>query len=64
MGKNNIEKRHFKFTYVSPVTGKELYILLDVLYEAIHYERIVEREIRNELIYTAGIDVSKVFEKG
>ena len=38
IGKNNIEKRHFKFTYDSPVNGKELYILLDVLYEENHYE--------------------------
>lgn len=50
IGRNNIEKRHFKFTYDSPVNGKELYILLDVLYEENHYERIVEREIRNELL--------------
>lgn len=50
IGKNNIEKRHFKFTYDSPVNGKELYILLDVLYEENHYERIIEREIRNELL--------------
>lgn len=50
VGKNNITKRHFKFTYDSPVNGKELYILLDVVYENSHYERIVEREIRNELL--------------
>ena len=50
VGRNNIEKRHFKFTYDSPVNGKELYILLDVLYEENHYERIVECEIRNELL--------------
>lgn len=50
IGKNNIEKRHFKFTYNSPVNGKELYILLDVLYEENHYESIVECEIRNELL--------------
>ncbi len=50
VGKNNIKKRHFKFTYASPVNGKELYILLDVVYEENHYERIVECEIRNELL--------------
>lgn len=50
VGKNNITKRHFKFTYDSPVNGKELYILLDVVYENSHYERIVEREIRNEFL--------------
>lgn len=32
------------------MNGKELYILLDVLYEENHYERIVEREICNELL--------------
>lgn len=52
IGKNHIEKRHFKFIYDSPVNGKDLYILLDVLYEDNHYERIVEREIRNELLIT------------
>ena len=30
IGKNSIEKRHFKFTYQSPVTGKDIYILLDI----------------------------------
>lgn len=52
IGKNKIDKRHFKFTYDSPVNGKEFYILLDVLYEENHYERIVEREIKNDLLLT------------
>lgn len=51
-GKNSIEKRHFKFTYDSPVNGREFYILLDVLYEENHYERVVECEIKNELLLT------------
>lgn len=51
-GKNSIEKQHFKFTYDSPVNGKEFYILLDVLYEENHYERIVKCEIKNELLIT------------
>lgn len=51
-GKNSIEKRHFKFTYDSPVNGKEFYILLDVLYEDNNYERVVECEIKNELLIT------------
>ena len=38
------------FLFGIPVNGKELYILLDVLYEENHYERIVEREICNELL--------------
>ncbi len=49
-GNNNIEKRHFKFTYYSPVNGKEFYILLDVLYEKCNYEKIIEKEIKNELL--------------
>lgn len=52
IGKNNIVKRHFKFLYESPMTGKPLYILLDVVYDENHYERIVESEIRNELLIT------------
>lgn len=51
-GKNSIEKRHFKFTYDSPVNGKEFYVLLDVLYDENHYERVVECEIKNELLIT------------
>lgn len=51
-GKNNIEKRHFKFTYNSPIKGEPLYILLDVLFEENHYSEIVEKEIQNELLIT------------
>lgn len=53
-GKNNIEKRHFKFTYDSPINHRPLYILLDVLFEENHYERTVERKIENELLLTEG----------
>ena len=31
IGRNSMEKRHFKFTYQSPITGKDIYILLDIL---------------------------------
>ena len=47
VGKNQIEKRHFKFTYDSPVNHKSLYILLDVLFEENHYAEVINREIRN-----------------
>ena len=57
-GKNNIVKRHFKFTYDSPVQKGPLYILLDVLLEDNHYERIVERSIENELLLTEGDNLS------
>lgn len=52
IGKNNIEKRHFKFTYDSPVNHKPLYILLDVLFEENHYAELISKEIRNELLQT------------
>lgn len=52
IGKNNIEKRHFKFTYDSHIGGGELYILLDILFENHHYSKLVEREIRNDLLIT------------
>ena len=45
VGKNNIEKRHFKFTYFSPVRQKDFYILLDILYEENHYTALEEKEI-------------------
>lgn len=54
VGKNNILKRHFKFTYESPVRRGPLYILLDVLFEKNHYEKIIEKEITNELLITEG----------
>lgn len=53
-GQNNIIKRHFKFTYDSPIKGGQLYILLDILYEENHYKRLVEKEISNELLLTDG----------
>ena len=54
IGKNNIEKRHFKFTYFSPIRKEEFYILLDILFEDNHYEELVQREIKNDLLLTEG----------
>lgn len=50
IGRNKIVKRHFKFTYNSPINKKPFYILLDVLFEHHHYAKIVEKEIRNDLL--------------
>lgn len=52
VGRNNIEKRHFKFTYDSPINNKQFYILLDVLFENNHYAEVVTKEIRNDLLLT------------
>lgn len=52
IGKNNIEKRHFKFTYDSPINNRPFYILLDVLFEHNHYSELVSKEIQNDLLLT------------
>lgn len=57
IGKNNIVKRHFKFTYDSPMRKGPLYILLDVLFEENHYEKTMQKEISNELLLTDGDDL-------
>ncbi|MCQ2457753.1 MAG: nucleotidyl transferase AbiEii/AbiGii toxin family protein [Clostridia bacterium] len=59
--KGNIEKRHFKFVYDSPINdGNPLYILLDVLFEENHYDENYQvvlniakkcRRIPTELFY-------------
>ena len=51
---SGIEKRHFKFSYPSPMTGKEFYILLDVVFEANPYPSLVSRAIDNDLLHTEG----------
>lgn len=51
---SGIEKRHFKFSYLSPLTGKEFYILLDVVFEANPYPNLVSRSIANDLLLTEG----------
>lgn len=53
-GRNNIEKKHFKFKYSSPIAGHNIFILLDILYEQEQYEKLVWKEIRNDLLLTEG----------
>lgn len=57
-GKNNIEKRHFKFVYESPVMERSIYILLDVLFEDAKYKRLITKPIKNGLILTDGEDLT------
>ena len=56
-GRNNIEKRHYEFTYDSPVNDKPLVILLDILYEENHYQTLLEKPIKNDLLLTDGEDL-------
>ena len=53
-GRNDIVKRHFKFTYYSPVRRTEFYILLDVVFAHIPYAKTIQKEIQNELLLTTG----------
>lgn len=56
-GRNNIEKRHFKFIYYSPVRQREFYILLDIVFMESSYDQVVTKPIRNDLLVTAPEDL-------
>ncbi len=51
-GRNNIEKRHFRFYYDSPIQLRESNILLDVVYENNPYSKIISKEITNTFLIT------------
>lgn len=53
-GKNGIIKRHFRFSYFSPLRKTEFYILLDVVFSHSPYAKIIQKEIRNDLLLTEG----------
>ncbi len=53
-GKNGIVKRHFKFTYFSPVRNTDFYILLDIVFAHQPYAKTMQKEIDNELLMTTG----------
>lgn len=56
-GQNNIEKRHFKFIYYSPVRQTDFYILLDIVFMEPPYDQVVTKSIRNDLLVTAPEDL-------
>jgi len=49
-GRNDIVKRHFKFTYSSPIKQTAFYILMDVVFEENHYTQLTDRKIANKLL--------------
>lgn len=49
-GRNNLQKRHFKFYYFSPVHQSEFYILLDVVFMNSPYEQIIHKPVTNDLL--------------
>lgn len=50
VGRNDIEKRHFKFIYQSPLQNRVFYILLDILFAEVPYVETIQKEIKNDLI--------------
>lgn len=49
-GRNNIEKRHFRFYYDSPIQSNETNIILDVVFEESPYTKVIEKEIDNRFL--------------
>lgn len=56
-GANRIEKRHFRFCFRSPRNGKDIHVLLDVVFESNPYQKIVELPIRSDLLLRDGDDL-------
>lgn len=56
-GANDIEKRHFRFHFLSPRTGKEINILLDVVFEDNPYLKVTEHPIRSRLLLSEDEDL-------
>lgn len=56
-GANDIEKRHFRFHFLSPRTGKEINILLDVVFENNPYLKMMKCPIRSRLLLSEGDDL-------
>ena len=53
-GANDIEKRHFRFRFPSPRTGREINILLDIVFEDNPYLKVTERPIMSRLLLSEG----------
>ena len=51
-GKNNIEKRHFKFQFDSPRVNEPVEIILDILFETCKYAKTIEKDIDCKLLIT------------
>lgn len=51
-----ISKKHFKFTYLSPIKNREITVLLDVLFSDNHYAKTISRPINNGFLINDGED--------
>lgn len=56
-GANNIEKRHFRFLFLSPRTGKEIHILLDVVFESNPYIKVHTIPIKSSFLLSERADL-------
>ena len=56
-GDNDIEKRHFRFLFKSPLDSREIHILLDVVFEENPYLKVTEVPIRNRIMLSEGEDL-------
>lgn len=52
--KYNIEKRHFRFYFISPRSGEDFNVLLDVVFEKNPYDKVDEKEIGGGYLLTEG----------
>lgn len=52
--RGKIIKKHYKFSFYSERADDDLEILLDVLYENNHYSKLVEKEIKTDILITKG----------
>ena len=49
-GGNDVEKRHFRFHFRSPRSGKEINVLLDVVFEHNPYKAVEKKRIQSRLL--------------
>ena len=51
-----ISKKHYKFTYLSPIKNREITVLLDVLFSDNNYAETINKPIKNGFLITEGED--------
>lgn len=52
----NISKKHYRFTYLSPIRGKEITVILDVLFAKDCYAKTISKPINNVFLINDGDD--------
>ncbi len=59
-GINNIEKRHFRFHFLSPRTGKEFNILLDIVFDDNPYLKVIKAPIKSNFLLSEGENLNVI----